>query len=439
MKFSHISITSLILFSILTFSWSKPPSGKHNSEIQPGWSKTSVNATIFRKNSLVSFKGYQYAAFYDSTSHVVLAKRKLTNDNWSLKQTPFKGNVNDAHNIISIMIDGNGFLHLAWDHHNNPLNYSISKEPGSLTMNSPSNMIGRNEKIISYPEFYKLDNGDLIFAYRDGGSGNGNLVLNKYITAEKKWIRLHDNLIDGESKRNAYWQLYAEGNNIHISWVWRESPNVASNHDMCYAKSYDGGKTWVNSKNESYNIPITITTAETIYPIPQNSNLINQTSMTVDKKGNPYIATYFKNNNESCTQFYVIYNENGEWKLTKATNRKLDFNLSGGGSRSIPISRPQIVIKKSFFKPQELSVIYRDEEFNNKIIISSGIKKNGIWNWITTPVYNNSVDRWEPSFDTELWRTKYKLHLYIQKVGQGQGETSVKMPPQMVSVLEIKL
>jgi hypothetical protein len=33
---------------------------------------------------------------------------------------------------------------------------------------------------VTYPEFYNLPGGDLLFLYRDGSSGMGNLVLARY-------------------------------------------------------------------------------------------------------------------------------------------------------------------------------------------------------------------------------------------------------------------
>ncbi|KOH45986.1 hypothetical protein NC99_11980 [Sunxiuqinia dokdonensis] len=148
--------------------------------IGEGWSQTSVNATIFRKNSVVSTANYQFVAYYDSSASVVLARRKHGSDSWEIHQTQYKGNVHDAHNVISLMVDGDGYLHLSWDHHNNPLNYCRSLSPESLELGPKRPMIGGNEQTVSYPEFYALPDGDLLFAYREGGSGNGNLVLNRY-------------------------------------------------------------------------------------------------------------------------------------------------------------------------------------------------------------------------------------------------------------------
>ncbi len=112
-------------FSLTAFS---------QSYVGEGWAKTSVNAVVFRKNAVVTHRNTQYVSFYDSAGYVVVARRELKSDQWTLERTPYRGNVLDAHNSISIMVDGEGYLHLAWDHHNRPLNYCRSVEPGSLKL-----------------------------------------------------------------------------------------------------------------------------------------------------------------------------------------------------------------------------------------------------------------------------------------------------------------
>ena len=77
--------------------------------VAKGWARNSVNAVIFRRNALVTHRDTQYIAFYDSTSHVVLAKRHLEDTSWEIRQTRYRGNTADAHNSISIMVDGEGY------------------------------------------------------------------------------------------------------------------------------------------------------------------------------------------------------------------------------------------------------------------------------------------------------------------------------------------
>src|SRR5574338_554228 len=112
-------------------------------KVDSGWASNSINTTVFRKNSLVTFKDWQYIAFYNKDGFVVLGKRKWNDTKWIIEQTQYKGNVSDAHNVISIMVDGDGYLHMAWNHHNNHLHYVKSKAPGSLKLTEELSMTGK--------------------------------------------------------------------------------------------------------------------------------------------------------------------------------------------------------------------------------------------------------------------------------------------------------
>ncbi len=71
---------------------------------------------------------------------VAMAKRDQGATQWQVQRTPYQGNVRDAHNSISIMVDGQGFLHMAWDHHGHPLRDCRSEAPGAwgLTKKLPT-------------------------------------------------------------------------------------------------------------------------------------------------------------------------------------------------------------------------------------------------------------------------------------------------------------
>lgn len=402
-----------------------------------GWSNNSVNTVIFRKNSLVSFREVQYAAYYDHDQYLVLAKRKLNSPTWEIQRTDYKGDAADAHKSISIMVDGSGILHVAWSQHNNLLNYANSLTAGSLKLSAKKSMLGDLEDKVSYPEFYKLPNGDLLFLYRDGGSGNGNLVINRYVLKTRQWRRIQRNLIDGEGQRNAYWQVAIDVKGvIHISWVWRESPDVASNHDLCYAKSADGGLTWQKSDGEPYQLPIRAGNAEYALKIPQKSELINQTSMFADAHGGVFIATYWRKEKESVPQYHLVYHTDGNWKVNDLNFRKTPFSLSGGGTKRIPISRPQIVVWKAG-KHDAAGLIFRDEERGGKaaVALNQDLHTN---QWNIEDLTLKSVGDWEPSYDTELWKKRKVLSLFLQDVKQIDGEGRASQQPTPVQVLNWK-
>jgi hypothetical protein len=401
------------------------------------WANNSVNVAVFRKNSLVSFNGTQYAAWYNQDQQVVLAKRKNGAANWKVQTTPFRGNAADAHNSISIMVDGEGYLHLAWDHHNNPLNYARSTSPGSLILTDKMPMTGQQEQVVSYPEFYRLQNGNLLFFYRDGGSGQGNMVINTYDTDSKQWAKLHSNLISGEGKRNAYWQAYIDGQGtLHVSWVWRESPDVASNHDLSYARSTDGGKTWEKTNGEKYALPITEATAEIAWNVPQNSELINQTSMGADAKGNPFIATYWREPGSGVPQYHLVYQNGNSWQMLSLDFRTTPFSLSGVGTKRIPIARPQVLVKNAGDNTSVL-MLFRDEERGSKAS-AAVINSLSSGKWTIRDLTEESLGSWEPSYDTELWKEKGILNLFVQKVEQVDGEGRASIPPQPIRVVEWK-
>lgn len=428
--FFAITIVSLLFSNAL---WSQSIEKVQTIFVDSGWAKNSVNTVIFRKNALTSFRNVQYIAFYNGQAQVVLGKRKWGSTRWQLQTTPFKGNASDAHNAISIIVDAEGYLHMAWDHHGSRLRYAKSIATGSLQMTEEMPMTGKAETHVSYPEFYHLKNGKLLFLYRDGQSGQGNLVMNRYDVKTKKWEQLHQNLIDGEKQRNAYWQACVDdAGTIHISWVWRESSDVASNHDLCYAKSLDNGMTWQKTNDEKYTLPITQSTAEYVDRIPQKSELINQTSMCTDDVGNPIIASYWKGAEDSVPQYHIAYLQAGRWQIGNVGFRKTPFSLSGVGTKKIPISRPQVLSFK-----QGAILIFRDEERGNKVSIA--INENLLLNnWKIWDATKTSVGSWEPSYDVEYWNKKRQLHLFVQYTVQQDAEGKTDMLPQPVFVLSIK-
>jgi hypothetical protein len=249
------------------------------------------------------------------------------------------------------------------------------------------------------------------------------------------WARLQTKLLAGEGKRSAYWQAFLDHRGtLHLSWVWRESPDVASNHDMAYARSLDGGETWETSEGKPYDLPITAASAEYALRIPQNSELINQTSMAVDSEGRPYIASYWRDAGSSVPQYHVIYHTGKAWAVRALDFRKTAFSLSGQGTKRIPIARPQIMVS---LNPTEKGglLVFRDEERGNKVSVAS-ISDFATGKYTVFDLTESPVGAWEPSFDTELWRTSGVMSLFVQKVEQVDGEGTAVAVPQPVRVLD---
>ena len=401
--------------------------------IAEGYSETSVNTAIFRNAPLATFDGEQFVCYYDAEGYLVLGKRSLDSREWTLQRSNYKARVEDAHNVACLAVDGEGYLHLAFDHHDNALNYCRSVQPRSLELGACQQMTGCDEDRVTYPEFYRLPGGDLLFAYRSGASGRGNLVMNRYSVAENIWKRVQDVLIDGEEMRNAYWQLCVDGKGtIHLSWVWRETWMVETNHDLCYARSLDGGESWQKSDGQPYELPLRMETAEVACYIPQGSELINQTSMAADEAGNPYIATYWRDEDGQVPQYRLVWHDGEKWQVQIPFQRNTPFSLKGGGTKMIPIARPRLLADNG-----EIYYFFRDEERGSRVSMAyTDDLASGIWQ--VEELTDFAVGAWEPTFDAQLWNQSKRIHLFVQASRQGDGEQKVSGTNETIYVMEIK-
>ena len=152
--------------------------------------------------------------------------------------------------------------------------------------------------------------------------------------------------------------------------------------------------------------------------------------MTSDANGSPYIATYWSE--KEVPQFQIVYLDNGVWKKNNSGFRKLSFSLGGGGTKQIPISRPEILIHN-----QTLYLLFRDEERANKISLAYA-DLYGKTTWKMKDLTKTSVGQWEPNYDLNLWNSKKQLHIFCQEVQQIDGEGLAKILPSTISILEVK-
>ncbi|MCA9192409.1 MAG: BNR repeat-containing protein [Planctomycetales bacterium] len=409
--------------------------GQETYPIGLGWARTKVNTVIFRHHAVCTFGQIQVAAYYDQDGRVVLAHRTLDSSKWDLHITPYRGRTEDAHNSISIAFDGKGRLHMSWNHHGSSLNYCRATAPGSIELGPKESIVGNFEDRVTYPEFVNLPSGDLLLFYRSGGSGDGNLVLDFYNAQTESWHRLHDNLIDGEGQRNAYWQVACgKTGHLHLSWVWRETPDVITNHDICYAVSKDSGRTWQTTDGRRYELPINQDTAEYAVRIPQDSELANQTSMAVDADDHPVIANFWRTDGESVPQYRLVLFDGERWRVQQIGTRTLDFHRQGGGTKSPPVSRPLVLIN-SDTQPSPTYVLFRDLELGGGITVARATDPLAN-NWTFEQLTPGPVGQSDPLVDVSLWNSQRKIHLFSQYAGQGDYETQVEVEPQMVSVIE---
>jgi hypothetical protein len=283
--------------------------------------------------SLLTRGDSQYAAFYDAQRAMTIARRPLAGNTWDLVTLPTSVGW-DSHNYVTIAIDDDGYIHVAGNMHSVPLIYFRTTQPLDIhTFARVPSMVGSNEQSCTYPQFFRGPTGALIFAYRDGVSGNGNYVFNTYDLAARTWRRLLATpLMDGQGARNAYpvGPIKGPDDLFHLVWVWRETADAATNHDLSYARTSDL-VAWQTGGGQPLALPITLTTSDIVDPVPQNGGMINNnTKVGFDSQKRPVVA-YHKFDANGNTQLYNARLENGSWVTypTSSWNYRWDFSGTG--------------------------------------------------------------------------------------------------------------
>lgn len=289
--------------------------------------------------ALLTQPPYQFIAYYDYERQLIVAQRTLTERTWTTTKLPVTTDW-DSHKYIVLAIDDDGYIHLCANLHVTPLIYFRTAQPRNLaTFVELNKMVGPDETRTTYPVFFRGPENEFIFTYRTGMSGNGDQIYNIYDLKTKTWKRLLDKpLTDGEGKRNAYLYgpILGPDGYFHLAWVWRETPDCSTNHDLSYARSKDL-VSWETSTGKPLQLPITLETCEIVDPVPQKGGIINgNTKIGFDQQGRVTIS-YHKNDANNYTQPYTARLENGVWQKYQITNWPWHWDFSGGGTITFAI------------------------------------------------------------------------------------------------------
>jgi hypothetical protein len=299
-------------------------------EVGPTWSGCVV------RQCFATRAGWQYVAYYDADRVMTFAQRPLTTNRWISAKLPSKFGW-DSHNYVTMAFDSAGYLHLSGNMHGAPLVYFRSETPAT---NAPVKlvrvpaMVGKDERHVTYPEFLHLPDGTFFFTYRDGGSGNGNQLINRYDPAAAKWSRLTTApVFDGRGEMNAYPNspVFGPDGFFHVLWVWRDTPDCSSNHDISYARTRDF-EHWENIAGKPLRLPIRLGDDVVVDAVPPKGGLLNGFSRTGFDAAGRVIVSYMKYDAKGVNQIYnARWRDGGGWQAVQASSWTNRCEFSGGG------------------------------------------------------------------------------------------------------------
>lgn len=307
-----------------------------------------ANFASFQQNAIMTYKGYQYVTYWNNISRVCLARKKLPVGQWEVIEfkdyTVSPSRVADNHYTISMGIcENDGTIHLAFDHHNDELHYrksviDLANKPSEFAWTAASFGAKQNYLVsgtaisnVTYPRFISKPNSDLLFECRLGWSGDGDDFLWEYAAKSGTWTYIGEYLNGTSVGENAYINgiQYDSSGRLHVSWVWRQTPDAQTNHDIYYGYSDDDGRSWKNAAAQTIGFansnPMKMSSPGLkIWTIGTNRGLINQESQAVDNNGGIHILqsyidagvanTGFWNSRISNGMLHHIYqDESGTW------------------------------------------------------------------------------------------------------------------------------
>jgi hypothetical protein len=123
----------------------------------------------------------------------------------------------------------------------------------------------------------------------------------------------------------------------HMYWVWRDTPDCSTNHDLSYMKSPDL-KNWFNAFGEQVELPATLDQKQLIVdPIPVEGGIINLAAkLCLDENNNP-VFVYHKFDSVGNTQFYSAQIQDNKWVYKQITNWEYRWFFSGNGSINVDL------------------------------------------------------------------------------------------------------
>ncbi len=297
-------------------------------DVAPVWSGHPV------RFALETHGGRQYVAFYDAKRRMTVAMRRLDSTHWRFHRLPSKLGW-DSHSDLALAVDERGHIHISGNMHGDPLVYFRSRSPHDISVFERPGMVGDREKRVTYPGFLNSPDGQLVFHYRDGRSGEGVRIFNTYDADSKTWRRLMSQpLFDGGGEMSAYLAgpVLGPDGAFHLVWMWRDTPSGDTCHDISYARSSDLSR-WQTAAGEPLETPLRPGHRKAVVdPVPAGGGLAGAAyGVGWDSEGSP-VVTYSKYDGAGKSQAFNARWEDTRWEVYRTSDWDHRWELGKTGS-----------------------------------------------------------------------------------------------------------
>ena len=291
---------------------------------------------------------------------LMVSRKKIGEGTWVHVALPAKlslvGGKGDTHLTTNIGVSPiDGTVHLMFDHHNEDLNYIMSKK--NIAFGPDSDFIAANflpqqdylilgKKVtsVTYPDLFNNDKGEMYFERRLGSAVGGDIIMTYYDgntwSPETTRIRGRGAQVSQGERHFAYGTAHFINGKFYYSYSprWAESPTILGEgvYLMELGERMNDKATTVDGK--SYDLPITDHAPFLIADprsVPDNAGWAGGPQVAISPKNDIYMYQKPKG-----TTAYNYLRKNGETEFKEDRNkgslgifygkRMYKFSVSGG-------------------------------------------------------------------------------------------------------------
>lgn len=404
----------------------------------------SAVADVAIRPTLVQHGDMQVMAYFDNERRLTVANRNISGLNWDFRKADSTVGW-DSHNYIDLGFDRIGRLHIAGNMHATPLQYWVTDLESQTTLRRIDVLSDESrERKVTYPRFLRDHEGQLLFTYRDGTSGDGDFICLRWNDESESYQALSDGaLIEGGGERNAYIDTNAPilgpDGTWHMLWVWRDSPHAESTHTINYARSPDLIN-WVNGDGRPVSSPISYDALTIVDPVPAGHGLINNNvRLGFFPSGDP-IVVYHKNDSSNYQQIWAATYDGTNWVRRLLTEWSYRWDFAGQGSLDfkIEIGAPRTTssaVLVDIRRDQDVETFSINEELSRTSVAAaapwSPLRRDSIPGGLYQRVTQGRG--WAPGDPASEWFVSYRSVPEQRDLEPTGGA----VPPQPIAVGEI--
>lgn len=345
-------ISAALLIGLFNIAFSQQPT----VTLEGSFVVHPANRAYFN-SPIATFNQKIYTAFIDEQLRLVVAQKIGTEWQTSVVDTDIYPST--WHNAPSIAVDTDGFIHVVYNMHSTPWQYSVSKNPENISEwefrgQNAGAAKGKSEPTpevrddwlgpgaaaipgnqISYPFLAPDRNGRLYIAFREcfecdaidyyERSWAGGIA--RYDVETKIWERIGRRGPWAHDYRYVPLGLrftFDMQNRMHASWIWNLHYAEDNSHETApnipaYAFSRDDQKKFNRSDDYRLELPLDVVQSDTLwspYELPPNPEgyFFGYTDIATTSDGTPYVLLQPKAPGEGRKRSVVWLNMNThEW------------------------------------------------------------------------------------------------------------------------------